>query len=193
MTQRSTSTRIVHASIVAVVMVLLGAVMGFCQEANQVNTKPTAAQATEATEWTTDLRSAVKNAVRTDRPMMLLFTGTDWCIWCQRLEQEVFATPEFSEWSDDNVVKVMVNFPQSFQLDSKIAKQNKLLKEKYKSLVTSYPTVLFVNTDGSVIAKTGYQAGGAQNWIANAGSLLPAKVAPLEAENTMIAGNVINE
>ena len=31
-------------------------------------------------------------------PLLLFFTGSDWCGWCIRLQREVFSYPEFKNW-----------------------------------------------------------------------------------------------
>ena len=235
------SHRIIRSSIVALVMILIGAAMGFCQEpaaSNQAaestesaatsnvvvgviqastriaetpaevseatssaqtvtSMKPAVvdpnAKSTEAkakpyqpmTGFTEDLRAAITDSKKTDRPIMLVFTGADWCIYCKNLEDEVFNTPEFENWNE--VVKVTVNFPQAYSLPKHVAKQNELLKKKFKSLITSYPTVLIVDAKGSVIAKTGYAKGGAKNWITSTCHLLPADELRMERKKTMVA------
>ncbi len=104
---------------------------------------------------------------------MLVFTGSDWCIWCKRLEHNILNTPEFSTWSK-KVVHVEVDFPQMTSLPAEIANRNFMLQEKFGAYVSSYPTVLFVDAQGHVLAKTGYIAGGPTNWIHNADQMLAA-------------------
>ena len=45
--------------------------------------------------WHTDLNKAVNISISENKPMMLFFTGSDWCGWCIRLKKEVFNYPEF--------------------------------------------------------------------------------------------------
>jgi thioredoxin-related protein len=39
---------------------------------------------------------AVNQSKATGRPIKLVFTGSDWCTWCNRLAEEVFTTYEFA-------------------------------------------------------------------------------------------------
>ena len=55
-------------------------------------------------KWETDMMTAVNDAVKSDRPVLLFFTGSDWCGWCKRLQREVFFTPEFEKWAGENVI-----------------------------------------------------------------------------------------
>ena len=61
----------------------------------------TATRASE--EWLTDYDEAIAESARTGRPVMTLFTGSDWCPHCRTLEERVFATPEFQAWSEEHV------------------------------------------------------------------------------------------
>ena len=42
--------------------------------------------------WHTDLSKAVSISINEKKPIMLFFTGSDWCGWCMRLKKEVFLT-----------------------------------------------------------------------------------------------------
>jgi protein disulfide-isomerase len=126
-------------------------------------------------EWVVSYNKAVEQAKQTGRPIMLVFSGSDWCTWCQKLSQEVFTTHEFARWSTDNVIKVEVDFPMSHALPEEIRLQNEKLKNKFGREIASYPTVLFISADGEILGKTGYVAGGARNWIAAAQDVVKTK------------------
>jgi thioredoxin-related protein len=111
----------------------------------------------------TDFAAAKKLAAENKRPILLVFSGSDWCIWCKRLDKEVFATEEFAEYAEKNIVFVYADFPRRKQLSSELKKHNEELKKMYK--ISGYPTVYLLNADGSVILKTGYQRGGAKKYI----------------------------
>lgn len=40
-----------------------------------------------AGEWGTDWEAAKKKAAEADRPILVNFTGSDWCGWCIKLEK----------------------------------------------------------------------------------------------------------
>lgn len=123
-------------------------------------------------EWVVSYSDAVKQSEASGRPIMLVFTGSDWCHWCTKLSDDVFATHEFARWSTDNVIKVEVDFPNLYDLPESMASQNEVLKAKYADHVTSYPTVLFVNAGGDVLGTTGYVAGGPNAWIEDASPMI---------------------
>lgn len=131
--------------------------------------------------WHTDMNKAIEIANKEKKPLFLFFTGSDWCGWCIRLQNEVFKKPEFSEWAKKNIVLVELDFPRRTKLDSKIQQQNAELQNLFQ--VRGYPTVWFVNPeikkDKSVnlqqIGKIGYVAGGPEKWIEAANQVLNLK------------------
>ena len=129
-------------------------------------------------EWHTDMNKAMKISKKEKKPLMLFFTGSDWCGWCIKLQKEVFFTPKFEKWAKDNVVLVELDFPRRKKLPEELKQQNASLQQTFQ--VRGYPTVYFVmaekNADGNVnlnsLGKTGYVRGGPDTWIQNANTFL---------------------
>jgi len=119
--------------------------------------------------WHNDINKAIDLSFKTKKPMLLFFTGSDWCGWCIKLQKEVFQKPEFSEWSN-NVVLVELDFPRKTQLEEKLKQQNAQLQQIFQ--VTGYPTIWFVSPQKNgeqinlqQLGKTGYVAGGPAKWL----------------------------
>ena len=128
-------------------------------------------------EWNDNLVEAVDKAIATDKPMLLFFTGSDWCGWCKRLQAEAFFKPEWAKWANENVVLMELDFPRRTPISEEIRQQNMNLQRMFG--VRGYPTIWFVNPkkNGSEInfekiGKTGYVRGGATAWIAEADKIL---------------------
>ena len=122
--------------------------------------------------WVESFDDAVAQSASTGKPLMFVFSGSDWCSYCQLLEQEILQTSEFETWSSANVIKVMVDFPQYHELSPAVAEQNEKLKTHFESLLKGYPTILMVRSDGTIIGRLGYEAGGPMVWTAKADSIL---------------------
>ena len=138
--------------------------------------------AVEAQElvWNNNLKNAIEVSKKTKKPLLLFFTGSDWCGWCIRLQTEVFKTPEFVKWANENVVLVELDFPRRTVLAPEITEQNNQLQQFFA--VQGYPTVWFVNasnSDGKVniekLGNTGYLAGGPKVWLETANGILKKK------------------
>ena len=129
-------------------------------------------------EWHTDMNKAVELSMKEDKPILLFFTGSDWCGWCIKLVREVYSKEEFNTWANKNVILVDIDFPRKKKLSEDLQKQNRRLQQMFG--VQGYPTVWFVtpkkSNDGQVnlekIGKTGYVRGGPNAWIASANQIL---------------------
>jgi thioredoxin-related protein len=121
-------------------------------------------------KWETDFAAAKKRAKDEKKPMLLDFTGSDWCGWCIKLKKEVFDTPEFKEYAKDNLIMVELDFPKRKELPKEEKEQNDKLGEEYK--ITGYPTVVLLNPRGREVARTGYQEGGPEEYIKHLKKLL---------------------
>lgn len=131
-------------------------------------------------KWETDIHQAMKISNKTKKPLLLFFTGSDWCGWCIRLQKEVLKTPEFAKWAKANVVLVELDFPRAAPQSDAIKMQNSGLQQAFG--VQGYPTVWFATAkqkDGKPsftgIGSTGYVAGGPAAWLATADGILKNK------------------
>ncbi len=130
--------------------------------------------------WHTDMMKAVDLSIKEKKPLMLFFTGSDWCGWCKKLQAEVFLKDEFAAWAKKNVILVELDFPRRTALSPEIQKQNSELQQMFE--VRGYPTVWMVtptkqeaNVNFGKLGTTGYVAGGPQGWIAAANQILQQK------------------
>ncbi len=120
----------------------------------------------QAQTWHTDWDEAAKESRQKSRPILINFTGSDWCGWCIKLKDEVFITPTFKEWAAKSVVLLEIDFPRRTQLSAKQKAHNDQLAQKYG--IRGFPTIVFADSKGGVLGQYGYDAGGPANWIKNA-------------------------
>lgn len=121
-------------------------------------------------DWMTDFEAAQAKAKAEQKPMLLDFTGSDWCGWCIKLDKEVFSKPAFQEFASESLVLVELDFPRAKPQSDELKKQNEMLSEKYG--IRGFPTIILLSPDGSLIAKTGYQRGGAEAYVEHVSKLL---------------------
>ena len=117
-----------------------------------------------APPWPSDFAKAKETAKQSNRPILLDFTGSDWCTWCWKFKSETLDTKEFVEYAKDNLVLVEVDFPQRKPLPTLLREANQDLKEKYK--VAGYPTFVLVDPSGKELGRQrGYAPGGPSVFI----------------------------
>lgn len=123
--------------------------------------------------WITDFEAAKKMAAEKKLSILADFSGSDWCGWCIKLDSEVFSKKEFKEFARDNLVLFLADFPRKKQQDEKVKKQNAGLSKKYS--IEGFPTVLLMDAEGKVLARTGYERGGVKAYIEHLKKLLSGR------------------
>lgn len=119
--------------------------------------------------WLTSWELAHRESLRTGKPIMAVFTGSDWCGPCIALKKNVLGTDQFAQWAAANVVLLEVDFPKNTQQSPAIKGQNRELSNKYN--IAGYPTVLVIDADGKVKGKLGHGTN-AQRWIKRAAGIV---------------------
>ncbi len=115
----------------------------------------------DATEWLTDIPTAQQRAAEEGKKVLVVFTGTDWCLWCIHLKNQIFTTPAFREFAKEQLVPVEIDIPRNRALvgGEENYKKNRAACRQYG--ITGYPTVIVMTPDGDVLG--GY-SGGYENW-----------------------------
>jgi thioredoxin-related protein len=114
--------------------------------------------------WSSDFAASKKLAAESKKDLLLDFTGSDWCGWCIKLNDEVFKHEAFKAGVKDSFVLVELDFPKDkSKLSEETQKQNAELGGKYA--VQGYPTILLCDAEGRPYAATGYQKGGPEKYV----------------------------
>ena len=115
-------------------------------------------------EWKTDFNAAQAVAKKEGRPMLLNFTGSDWCSWCVKMKKDVLDVKAFKDFADKGLVLVEVDFPNAKKQSAAEKKANEALKDKYA--VAGFPTFLLVDANGKELGRqVGYLKGGPDAFI----------------------------
>jgi thioredoxin-related protein len=130
--------------------------------------------------WGSDFAKAKAEAQESGKPILVNFTGSDWCGWCKKLVKEVFSQDAFKAYAADSLVLFEADFPNQKQLPPEVIKQNKELAKKYA--IRGYPTILLLDAEGKVLAKTGYRRGGADAYVTHLKALIAESAAPADKD-----------
>jgi thioredoxin-related protein len=126
-----------------------------------------AGRATEG--WQEDFQAALDMAEKEKKDILLDFTGSDWCHWCIKLKQEVFDQEAFKKGAPEHFVLVELDFPRK----TPVKAANKELASIFG--VRGYPTIILTDPQGRAYARTGYQAGGPEKYLAHLAELRKVK------------------
>lgn len=109
-------------------------------------------------DWNTDFEKSKLEAAEQNKNIVLVFSGSDWCGPCIKLEKNIWESTEFKEEAKKNWVLVKADFPKkkANQLPDSIKNQNAQLADKYNA-EGHFPFVLVLDKTGKVLGRTGYE------------------------------------
>lgn len=125
--------------------------------------------------WTEDYAAALARAKSEQRFVLLNFSGSDWCGWCKKMDEEIFKRTAFKNFARANLVCVLLDYPTGKTQRPEIRRQNEKLESAFR--IEGFPTIILLDPDGKPIARTGYRRGGAESYVTHLKSLLPASPA----------------
>ena len=108
--------------------------------------------------WVNNFETAKKIAKEENKNIIMIFSGSDWCAPCIRLDKNIWQSQEFKDESKDNWVTMKLNFPRkkANQLPAEEEKHNRELAEKYNK-EGNFPLVVILTPEGKVLGKLGFK------------------------------------
>ena len=112
----------------------------------------------EAQNWETNFDVAKQKATEEGRNIVLVFSGSDWCIPCMKLEKEIWESTQFIKDSNNHFVLLRADFPKkkNNQLSKEQQEANQHLFEVYNKHGL-FPMVAVLDKNGKVLGTTGYK------------------------------------
>lgn len=80
------------------------------------------------------------------KAILYIFTGSDWCVDCRRLEKNVLSDAAFLKTMEKNNIEVeIIDFPQRKKLPPEVVKHNESIAENY-NFQGIFPTLILSQT-----------------------------------------------
>jgi thioredoxin-related protein len=111
-----------------------------------------------AQEWNTDLTVAKKKALAANKNILLVFSGSDWCMPCMYLDKTVWPSEEFKAAAEKNWILLRADFLQK-KGDPEpvnVYDMKMILTEKYNR-DGFFPYFVMLDKNGKVLSKSGYE------------------------------------
>lgn len=111
-----------------------------------------------AQDWQIDWGIAKVEAEQANKKLILVFSGSDWCIPCIKLEKEIWESPSFTQYAEQYYVLFRADFPKrkKNKLPETIQKLNDRLASEYNSK-GYFPLVVVLDPKGKVKGQLGYE------------------------------------
>ena len=109
-------------------------------------------------EWQTNFEEAKKMATEQDKNVVIVFSGSDWCAPCIKLDKNIWQSEAFKKGASAKWVLVKANFPRkkAHELPKEQTEHNRKLAEKY-NIEGSFPLVVVLDKNGKVLGKMGFK------------------------------------
>ncbi|QOD61921.1 thioredoxin family protein [Polaribacter haliotis] len=100
--------------------------------------------------WEDSFKDALKKSKKEKKPVLIYFTGSDWCGPCKVLDKKLFHTEKFKALADKDLILYEADLPRNTDIVApEKLEVNGDLQRKYK--VKSFPTLVMVNHKGRII------------------------------------------
>ena len=114
--------------------------------------------------WFVKWDEAVAEAKKTQKPIFVLKTGSDWCGWCIRLRKNVLSKPEFEAFAKKNLVLLYLDSPSKTPLCDEQKRHNQEISRKI-SLGGGVPNASVVTADGKKLGSIGGGGLGLEDYL----------------------------
>jgi len=116
--------------------------------------------------WKTSLEEAKLEANKENKKILLVFSGSDWCAPCMKLEKNVWKSEEFKKEAEEKYVLIKADFPKkkANQLSAELTQNNNKLAEKYNK-EGNFPLVVMLDKNGKIQGMTGFKNISAEKYV----------------------------
>jgi thioredoxin-related protein len=116
--------------------------------------------------WVSTLDEAKSIAVKENKKILVVFSGSDWCAPCIKLDKVVWKSEVFQKEAASKWVLVRADFPKkkAHQLAADQVENNKKLAEKYNK-EGNFPLVVLLDDKGKVLGMTGFKNISAEEYV----------------------------
>ena len=104
--------------------------------------------------WLLDYNEAIEVSKNEQKPLLVYFTGSDWCSPCKMLKKDFFNTSDFEERAN-KMVLLMVDIPRRVDIITKEQKEKNIKLVRKYNKNGGYPNLVALNSNGKVIGELG--------------------------------------
>lgn len=109
----------------------------------------------EKVTWLLNYEEAMQISQKEDRPILMVFSGSDWCKPCMLLKKDMLTSKKFEEFASGKLVLLNVDFPRmkKNRLSSDEQLHNERLAEEYNPNGI-FPKILLINPGKEILGSS---------------------------------------
>ncbi|WP_276091015.1 thioredoxin family protein [Pedobacter sp. JY14-1] len=107
---------------------------------------------TSALSWLGSYDEAMQKAKAAHKPVLVSFSGSDWCVPCINLRKEILESEVFERYASESLILLRADFPRQKKnkLSPDQVKMNEALAEKFNP-DGKFPYTLLIDENGKVL------------------------------------------
>jgi thioredoxin-related protein len=105
-------------------------------------------------KWTANFQQATAEAQKTGKPILIFFSGSDWCKPCIKLKKYILETETFEKYSAAFVL-YNADFPYNTKLSKETTKANEELAAQFNK-EGKFPKIVYLSPNLKVLGSTGF-------------------------------------
>ena len=120
----------------------------------------------QAQNWEVSFEKSQQKALKENKKVLLVFSGSDWCIPCIRLEDKVWNSAPFKTYAEKQLLLYRADFPKrkKNQLPKELNKINQGLASRYNPK-GYFPWVVVFSPQGEVKGYFAYEEKTVEEYI----------------------------
>jgi len=124
----------------------------------------------DAQETALSYPEARKAAIAAEKPLLLIFTGSDWSPLSITFEDEILSHSVYRQWEKKSVIALRIDLPRT-GIDPETRRENRTLAKRFG--VISYPAAIFLDAEKETeIARLTHDPDGPAAWVKRANAIL---------------------
>ena len=119
-----------------------------------------------AQNWESDWSVATQKSKENNQKLILVFSGSDWCIPCIKLEKEIWEDESFKTYARENYVLLRADFPK--RKKNVLPKDKKAHNDKLAERFNTsgyFPLVVVISPEEKVLGQLGYEKSTPEKYI----------------------------
>lgn len=117
-------------------------------------------------EWEETYELSTTLSETTNKPVLLVFSGSDWCAPCIKLDRLLFQSAEFKEYAKEHLILFKADFPRKKKnrLSPQKELYNKALAQRFNPK-GYFPLVLLLDEEENILGSFAYEGQEVQQYI----------------------------
>lgn len=101
-------------------------------------------------EMITDWNKAKELAEKESKRILIILTGSEWCVPCKKMDKNVIDNFEFQKYAEQNLIVFLIDLPGGgLIINSKVYQDYEEFKNKYQT--NALPSLILTEKDGTKI------------------------------------------